>query len=395
MIKPAPARRSLALIVALITLLTTACARTPAPPAAGQLPAEPSATAAPRLAMLAEPAYAAELEPTAEPTATARPALTGIVTPTATPEAAPAATEAPAASGSPTSIPTPSPRAAGTPPRVGLQVGHWKSNELPEELARLRTSTGARWGDVSEAELNMEIATRIKPLLEAQGVVVDILPATVPPSYDADAFVAIHADGSRSAAARGWKLATPWRASRASELLMANVGAAYGPATGLPEDVGGVTVNMKGYYAFNYRRHVHAIARTTPAIIVEMGFMSNAADRAVMFNQPDRVASGVAQGILAYLSQRDPSDGAALLPPEYPNLRTGPNGATMRADSRDDARVIARLGADSRIFAIDRRDGWYRVYARDVPNTPGWVREDQVVIAPTGTPQPEPTPTDS
>jgi N-acetylmuramoyl-L-alanine amidase len=123
-------------------------------------------------------------------------------------------------------------------------VGHLRSDELPEELARLRASTGARWGSVTEAELNLAVANRVKPLLEAQGVVVDLLPATVPPGYDADAFIAIHADGSSSPAARGWKLATPWRTSAVSRALMHAVAAAYGPATGLPQDSGGVTFNM-------------------------------------------------------------------------------------------------------------------------------------------------------
>jgi N-acetylmuramoyl-L-alanine amidase len=259
-------------------------------------------------------------------------------------------------------------------------VGHLRSNELPEELARLRTSTGARWGNVTEADLNLDIVNRVKPLLEAQGVIVDVIPATVPIAYDADAFLAIHADGSASGAARGWKLATPWRTSEASRALMNAVAAAYGPATGLPEDAGGVTVNMKGYYAFNYRRHQHAIARTTPAIIVEMGFMTSAADRGVLFGQPDRVARGIADGVMAYLRARDPNNGAALLPPEFSTLRIGPDGATLRAAPRDDARALATLDAESRLFPYDKVEGWYQVFVRGQSRLQGWVREDQIVV---------------
>ncbi|WP_129632324.1 N-acetylmuramoyl-L-alanine amidase [Candidatus Oscillochloris fontis] len=277
--------------------------------------------------------------------------------------------------------PTPTPRPATMPPRVGLQVGHLNAHELPEELARFRTSTGARYNGVSEAELNADIARRVQVLLEAEGVLVDLLPATIPPSYEADAFVTIHADGSTGSAARGWKLATPWRASRASQQLLAAVAASYGPATGLPEDVGGVTVNMRGYYAFNNRRHTHAIARTTPAIIVEMGFMTNAADRAVLFGQPERVARGIAEGILAYLAQRDPTDTDALIPPDLPNLRVGPDGAVMRAAPNDEARRITNLEPSQRIFALELRDGWYQIFARDLPSAPGWVRADQVEVS--------------
>ena len=371
---PASARRTAALL-ALLTALLTACAAPPAsappaartPAAAAEPPAAPVAAAAPllapRVAHAAEAATPTAPPPTPEPP-TPEP-------PTATPDP-----NAP-----PTPWPTPTARAEGTPPRVGLQVGHLRSNELPQELARLRTSTGARWGGVSEAQLNLDIVNRVKPLLEAQGVIVDIIPATVPPSYDADAFLAIHADGSAGAAARGWKLATPWRASEASKQLMAAVAAAYGPATGLPEDVGGVTFNMKGYYAFNWRRHTHAISRYTPAIIVEMGFMTNAADRAVMFNQPDRVARGIADGVLAYLRQRDPANGAALLPPDYPVLRAAAAGAVLRAAPRDDARVLVRVNPEARITPFDKQNGYYQAFVRSgETRTVGWIREDQVVV---------------
>jgi N-acetylmuramoyl-L-alanine amidase len=372
---PGSPRSLAASLLLLFALLASGCTvaaqasppSTPTPAAVAQAPVAratiqrvtsvPAAQAQP-----ATPTAAAPLAPTAIPTAV----------PTAIPTADPNA--------SPTPWPTPTARPAGTPPRVGLQVGHLRSNELPEELARLRTSTGARYGSVTEADLNLDIVNRIKPLLEAEGVIVDVLPATVPPGYDADAFLAIHADGSRSPAARGWKLATPWRASEASKNLMAAVGAAYGPATGLPEDVGGVTVNMRGYYAFNWRRHDHSIARTTPAIIVEMGFMSNAADRNVMFGQPDRVARGIADGILAYLRSRDPNNGAALVPPDFPVHRTGPDGAIVRAAPRDDARILARAPADTRITPFDRSNGYFQAFVRvGESRVIGWVREDQLI----------------
>ncbi len=310
-------------------------------------------------------------EAAAAPTSTQSPTAT-LVLPTLTP-VPPTVTPS-----GPTVIPTPSPRPAGSASRVGLQAGHLNASDLPEELARFRTSTGARYGNLSEATLNDDIAQRVQRLLEAEGVIVDLFPATIPPGYDADAFVSIHADGSAGGGARGWKLATPWRASRASQQLLEAVAGTYGQATGLPEDVGGITINMRGYYAFSNRRHQHAITRTTPAMIIEMGFLTNAADRAVLLDQPSRVASGIAHGILAYLAQRNPNDGAALLPPDLPNLRVGDAGAVMRVAPSDDARQITRLTTGQRIFALDRRDGWYQVFSHDLPNAPGWVRADQL-----------------
>jgi hypothetical protein len=310
--------------------------------------------------------------------------------------ALPTATPAPTATPQPTpSPPTPTLVPSPTPdpwvPRVGLQVGHLNSTELPDELARFRTSTGARWGGVTEAELNYEIVQRVQPILEAAGMIVDVLPATVPPGYNADAFLAIHADGSTGAAPRGWKLATPWRASEASQRLLEAVAATYGPATGLPQDVGGVTANMRGYYAFSYRRHTHAIARTTPAIIVEMGFMTNAADREVLFGRPDAVARGIAEGVIAYFATYDPTDAATRTPPDLPLMRPLA-GALVRAAPRDDARLLLRIEeSDLRFVPFTRRGDWYEGVVRGQWGAVGWVHADQLVV--TNEPLTFPTPT--
>ncbi|WP_299644831.1 N-acetylmuramoyl-L-alanine amidase [uncultured Chloroflexus sp.] len=289
-------------------------------------------------------------------------------------------TVAEAAPPAPTAIPstpsTPTPRPTGTPLRVGIQIGHLRSHELPDEQAHLRTSTGARWNGITEAQVNEAIAVRVRDILVVAGVEVDLLPATIPPAYDADAFVAIHADGSAEGA-RGWKIATPWRASAASRALLAAVAATYGVVTGLPEDRNGITVNMRGYYAFNYRRHTHAIARTTPAIIIETGFLTNAADREIIVARPEVAARGIAEGILQYLNQRDPNDGAALLPPEWPILYTSAE-TMVRAGPADTAKLVARVPADSRIFVFNQAGEWYEAMVRaGNARYVGWVRVDQ------------------
>jgi hypothetical protein len=324
------------------------------------------------------------------------PRVEPIVQPTAEPEPEPeadptAAPEAePTVEAGPTAIPLPTPRPADEPWRIGLQIGHLRSNELPDELARLRTSTGARYGNVSETQLNESIVLRVAPILEANGIVVDILPATVPPSYAADAFLAIHADGNASSRPRGWKLATPWRASPASKALYAAVHSTYGAATGLPEDRNGITSNMRGYYAFNYRRYEHAIAPTTPAIIVEIGYMTNAADREVLFNQPDRVAQGIADGILRYLAERDRNNVAALIPPDFPNMLANA-GALLRTGPSENAGVRATLKDGDRLFVFDQRDGYYELFVRGSRGRLiGWVREDQVRVQPTAPSDPPP-----
>lgn len=192
-------------------------------------------------------------------------------------------------------------RPAG-PAKVALQAGHFKSQEVPDELHRLRGNTGATAGGKIEWEVNLEIAERTAEILKEKGITVEILPATVPPMYWADVFVAIHADGSTDQSKSGFKAAAPRRdiSGKANELL-ASVETSYEDATNLPKDPN-VTRNMRGYYAFGWWRYEHAIHPMTTAIILETGFLTNASDRSLLVNQTDTVAEGIAQGIIAYLA---------------------------------------------------------------------------------------------
>lgn len=264
------------------------------------------------------------------------------------------------------------------PLRVGLQAGHWKSRELPDELARLRTSAGAFAEGHSEAEINLDIAQRVARLLESDGITVNILPATIPPGYSADVFVAIHADGSKNTQARGFKLATPWRTSRASQHLLEAITAEYASATGLPQNTA-ITFNMRGYYAFNYRRHQHAIAKTTPSVIIETGFLTNAADREFLIGLPEAIAVGIANGIVRYLNEHDPHDIAALVPPSFDIQRPiAAEGSDIYAAPRDSATKIAHMTPEHRLFPFEERDGWYHVVLRGEQPIVGWVRKDTV-----------------
>lgn len=196
------------------------------------------------------------------------------------------------------------------PTRVGLQAGHWRSSELPEELAVLRTSTGASAEGIDEVDVNVDVARRIAARLRDLGIVVDVLPATVPPGYEADAFIALHADGSENEEARGYKLAAPRRASPESNRLLAALGAEYGRRTGLPRNTA-ITAAMLDYYAFKGDRLEHAIDDDTPAVIVEMGFVTNEQDRATLSGRRDVIARALADGILRYLDESARAEGAA------------------------------------------------------------------------------------
>jgi hypothetical protein len=189
------------------------------------------------------------------------------------------------------------------PPKVGLQVGHWRVAEVPEELENLKYNTGAYGGGKAEWEVGFVIAEKTKALLEPYGIEVEILPTTVPPGYWADAFVSIHSDGNPNSAVSGYKLASPrrdrsGRAARLAEIIERT----YGDATDLPLDPN-VTRNMRGYYAFNWRRYEHAIHRMTPGAILETGFLTSPRDRKILIGAPEISAKGLADGIVEFLRE--------------------------------------------------------------------------------------------
>lgn len=192
------------------------------------------------------------------------------------------------------------------PPRVGIQAGHWKLDEVPEELDGLKASTGARGGGVTEQAAVLKIAQLVQEILEKEGVMVDLIPATVPVDYVADAFVSIHADGSSSAQVSGFKISGPRRdfSGRSHDLIDA-LYESYEEATSMGRDDNNITRRMSGYYAFNWRRFDHALHPLVPAAIVETGFMTSAKDRAIIVAQPERAADGIAKGILTFLKQNN------------------------------------------------------------------------------------------
>jgi N-acetylmuramoyl-L-alanine amidase len=187
------------------------------------------------------------------------------------------------------------------PKRVGLQAGHWLVEQVPFELRGLQGGTSG--GGKQEWEVNLDLAQRARALLEAAGVQVDLLPATVPQRYQAHAFVAIHADGDKAGRLRGFKIARPGFSSvpAADDRLVDTLNAAYGTATALPRDDEHISLRMRYYYAFNSRRYCHAVAPGVPQAIVETGFLTNAADRGILLGNPDAAARGLADGILRFL----------------------------------------------------------------------------------------------
>jgi N-acetylmuramoyl-L-alanine amidase len=186
--------------------------------------------------------------------------------------------------------------------RIGIQVGHWMTDQVPAELGtRITFQTGTSWAGVDEVDVNMDIAQRIKAQLTARGYIVDIIPTTIPPGYLADVFLALHADGDGTGENSGFKLAHGSRRGPYEDKLVSFLRDEYAKVTGLSYDAEHVTRNMLGYYAFNWGRYQHAAAAHTPAAILEMGYLSNGHDRDVMVNHADGVATAIVNGIQRFL----------------------------------------------------------------------------------------------
>lgn len=210
--------------------------------------------------------------------------------------------------------------------RVAIQVGHWQTTDVPKEYGtRIVAQTGTSWAGVTETDVTLPLARRIATLLEAQGLKVDVLPTTIPEGYVADAFVAIHCDGDGTGENSGFKLAHGSRRGPYEDALLTAIRSSYAKATALPYDADHISRNMLGYYAFNWSRYQHATSPFTPAVIIELGFLSNDDDREILVDHADRVATGVTNGILAFLdaTPRSKIFGADLLIPSGP-LRQGP-----------------------------------------------------------------------
>jgi len=192
-------------------------------------------------------------------------------------------------------------------PRIALQAGHWQAADAPDELARLR-SNGTRGGGMHESEVTLRIARLAAEMLEEAGIMVDVLPTTIPPRYHADLFISIHADGHNSTTATGFKVAAPRRDQTGVARDFAEVLArSYGQVTGLRRSLN-VTRQMENYYAFNSRRYEHSLDPSTVAVILETGFLTSPSDRRIIVDQPELSARGIAEAVLAFLDITEPAD---------------------------------------------------------------------------------------
>ena len=255
---------------------------------------------------------------------------------------------------------------------VALQPGHWKIDEAPAEIHRRPRSFGAEYAGVRELDINLAVVDRLVPLLEAEGWHVIVVPATVPPGLRADAFISVHADWGADVRRSGWKLAPPYRPSEASSRLAGSLRDAFAAQEELSEDVGGITVGMRGYFGFAYNRYRHASSPYTPATLVELGFVTNAADRVRMSTAPEYYARILHQGLRNFRFSSGRPSAQALIPRSFRTMYAGPEGAQVFLAPDADSAAIRELGPGEAVMPIDSAGEWYEVRMRN-PNLFGWV----------------------
>ncbi len=155
---------------------------------------------------------------------------------------------------------------------------------------------------VTEAEINAHVANLAAERLRRAGADVTILD-----EYDdrleglrAAVLVSLHADSCIDAS--GFKAAVHTYSAipTINERLLGCIERSYSAATGLPHHPNTVTHNMTEYHAFK------RIDPLTPAAIIELGFLGG--DQALLVNQPELAAKGVADGILCFFEgEKEPT----------------------------------------------------------------------------------------
>jgi len=167
------------------------------------------------------------------------------------------------------------PTARPRQPHVGIVAGHWGYD------------SGAVCADgLIEQAVNLEIARRVKALLLT--------------GYAAAALVSIHVDSCDyiNDIATGFKVARSVASyvPAAEDRLVGCLIDSYAAATGLGFHENSITPDMTSYHTFS------EVAPDTPAAIIEIGFLY--LDRGFLTGQPDRAASGIAEGIACLVESR-------------------------------------------------------------------------------------------
>ncbi len=185
------------------------------------------------------------------------------------------------------------------PGAIGIVAGHSGAEGDPGAVCPDGTT---------EAEVNRNIALLVQARLRALGYDAVVLDEFDPRlhGFRGPALVSIHGDACAPVRddLTGFKVAISAALQRSDQVaavaranrLKACLVEAYRAATGLAYHPYTVTRDMTEYHAFG------EIATTTPAVIIETGFLGK--DYDLLVNQPERVAQGIVDGLLCFLEGR-------------------------------------------------------------------------------------------
>jgi N-acetylmuramoyl-L-alanine amidase len=187
--------------------------------------------------------------------------------------------------------------AAISPLRIGIVSGH-----MGNDSGAVCTDSNGKV-TLTEAEVNLQIATLVQKKLVDRGFHVDLLQEfdSRLNGYRAVVIVSIHNDSCQyiNDQATGFKVASALNtrdANRAGRLLSCLVDR-YHAATGLPFHANSITPDMTSYHAFS------EIDPNTIAAIIETGFLN--LDRDILTEHTDQVADGVVNGILCFVNNEN------------------------------------------------------------------------------------------
>jgi len=177
--------------------------------------------------------------------------------------------------------------------RVGIVAGHSGNDSGAVCL------DGNNKVTLTEAEVNLKIATLVRQKLTERGLQVDLLNEydTRLNGYRAAAIVSVHNDSCAyiNDEASGYKVAAALNTrdvNRANRLLACLIDR-YHKATGLRFHPGSITADMTSYHAFS------EIDPNTIAAIIETGFLN--LDRETLTQHTDQVADGIVNGIMCFI----------------------------------------------------------------------------------------------
>ena len=194
--------------------------------------------------------------------------------------------------------------------RIGIVAGH-----MGNDSGAVCTDENGQV-DLTEADVNFEIASLVRESLVARGYQVDLLNEfdTRLNGYRAVALVSIHNDSCEyiNEAATGFKVAASLetRDINLAQRLTACLTDRYQSLTGLFFHANSITSDMTEYHAFS------EIDPNTITAIIETGFLN--LDREILTEQTNLVAEGVTQGILCFINNESVLPTAIPLPPVSP-----------------------------------------------------------------------------